>query len=184
MNAIQLQMNNEDVDLWSCSNCGRVYRGQEAGDKCCVCSYCGRVIEENAELSSGFLVSHAECIKKNRLEAYQAKLQSAELVKDGTEIIYYQDEYADFETVLDDFQEGDEPLAFLCKKAPIRPIDMEDDVVQSIIELFDEEPNWPEPEYSELEKALDAFNEAVSKTMWEWVPDYTKKIDLRTFING
>ena len=177
----QLQLDYQDIDVWCCGVCGRIYQNQDAGEQCCACLHCGQIIEENADLSTEFSTLHDVCLEKMWAETYDTTLAKAKLSDLATDRIYYNDEYRDLEDVLENFKDGDSPFAFLCRQTPLEGIDLED-CLGAVERNYDDEIPWPEKELLDLEAAVNTFNIALSNKVFMWEIDHSKKIDLRNFL--
>jgi len=179
--------------IWCCGNCKRVASSQEYAEKCCVCYYCGKLIEDNTDkcLSSPHSKDnipssyHFKCLAESQAKRHQEKVDKAEKIENWDGGVFWNDEY--YESVEDAadsiygyyFDDEEKPgYLWVAKLAGTHPLINFGRLIEDIEERLGLDSDG-EGCYDylvgteEFKQACEDFNEKNKNLEW-YVEDYTR----------
>lgn len=130
------------VNAWFCGKCGRVWGIEDQAERCCLCYYCGKPVEDlkaGYAIREGLGISHKECQDKHWNDAAEKRWNKIPVVdpKDllpEDEFVFISEERAEewheaIDIILDNcFDSGVDPPEFVevGKKDPFPRLDLVD----------------------------------------------------------
>lgn len=190
MNSVELfHKDGKPAGVFYCGECRIVHRTQEHAEQCCApykCERCGEIVQEK------YWTICTACRKRKEEERERERFENAEKVKadDYDGVLYVEGMSGDYgdgyfsglETLLDycGDEDSDPPeYAWVCKPCHFASLDI-DRVLSYIGDGGDAYEDFDYDDLvgvKDLEKAIDAFNEA-NKGIVSYQPDYTKAVLL------
>lgn len=182
MNAQELfTTSGKSVGIWYCEQCGLINRDREFVENCCVCRFCGKVIEDRKREYTG---CHSSCWRDDNRKRMLERLDQAVELKDYAGPLYSIDGYGQDGYIWDDVEEvicdGIESVEdwpefmFACKPIGFPNVQVDSIVEQCAESLYEdayEHITIPES----LIKGVREFNKA-NEDMKAWEPDYKHKV--------
>jgi hypothetical protein len=184
MNPIKLsgkRTDGKDVFVWACGECGFISSNEEMAKKCCSCLTCGTKLDR----SRGY-TNCDSCREKERAKSEEERFQKAEKLESWDGWVYlegagYNEGYFRSLGELVDFLEDDErevwpEYIFICKEQPFPGADIDSIIENVTCEMYEDAADNLNG-LEELEKAINAFNEA-NKNMITYYPDYKRMVKV------
>lgn len=187
MNATELFLSSgKTAGIWFCGKCRIVQKTQEDAERHCSCFTCGK----HQDWSAGRIRTECdECSGKRRAKLRQERIENAVEVPSYDGPLYldrggYEDDYfQDMDDLLERlYCEGEDDetrelpeWAFCCTTKPVS-LDASRVIEWATDDHFDDAADHL-CGVEELEKAIDAFNEA-NKEVVSWNVDYKRKVRI------
>jgi hypothetical protein len=152
-----------------CSNCNRIWESSNSAERCCVCSYCGKLKNWDGG------TSHSECFDAAIKAGETAKMDKAKLIEDYGGPFLIDDRY--FETadeLIEHFESNDTPVPEFvhCARYEAPVLDLET-ILQDLQEN-DMHEDWEPEACAPLAEAVADWNRA---NAWNgtWFEDTSRK---------